>query len=108
VAAVAGGFALGSRFAVFRVFFAWPNGGTWANTVAAVEDGSLGAFFLWYLRDVLGPSLARWWARHAGDHHETHHDTTRKHVSDELLSLERRLGERLDQIEQTVRGAGGD
>lgn len=93
---------------MFRIFFGWPNGGTWANTIAAVEDGLAFSFVLWYYRDHVGPALVGWFAKHHRPHSEAHHEDTRAHTTNELLSLEQRLAVRLDAIERAIRDAGGN
>lgn len=108
IATVTGLSWLGSRFSTFRLFFAWPSGGTWSNTVAAFEWLLIVGFFGWYLRDSLFPRLTLYLHRHWKPHAEQSHEDTRRHTSSELISLERRLGERLDNIERLIRGAGGD
>jgi hypothetical protein len=107
VSVVAAGYALGYRFYTFRLFFGWPNGGTWSNTIAAGEWVFLVAFFGWYMRDRLVPRLAVVVHRHWKPHADQSHDDTRRHVSNELISLESRIGDRLDGIEQLIRETAG-
>jgi len=108
LAAVAVVCALLSSNAVFRIFFGWPDGGTWSNTIAAIEDGLAFSFCMWYWRDHVGPPLIGWFARHHQPHADAHHQATRDHTASELLSLEQRLTGRLDVIEQLIRDAGGN
>lgn len=98
----------------FRLFFSWPNGGTWSNTIAWIEDGLVAAFFVWYLRDHVGRGLAAWWHGHQVPHLDARLDSVREHVSNELLQFEQRIGVRLaahhDRVVKSVRDgeAGGD
>jgi len=98
---------LGSRFAAFRLFFAWPNGGTWSNTIAAVEWTLLVAFGIWYLRDHVGTRLLAWWNKHHQPHMDKRDERMRRHVSQELVSLEQRLRDHIDAA-TSGRGAGGN
>jgi hypothetical protein len=108
LATVAGGGYLGSRFATFRYFFAFPSGGTWANTVASVEWTLIVLFAVWYFRGSLGPRISAWWDSHHGDKHELRHGDTRKHISDEMVSLWQHIDEQFDELKRLIRGAGGD
>lgn len=101
---------LGSRFATFRLFFAWPQGGTWSNTIAWLEDAALGGFFIWYFRDKVGQRLARWWHQHRAEHMNDHMSAVRAHVTSELTSFETRvhalLADHHDKIIMAVNGNG--
>lgn len=101
---------VGSQFYTFRLFFSWPSGGTWANTVASIEDGALFAFSVWYARDVVGRHLARWWASHHQPHRAAHTEEIRAHLSSELVSFEERIRSELaahhDRILGSINGNG--
>lgn len=81
----------------FRLFFAWPNGGTWSNTIAWLEDAFFGALFMFIFRDHLGRRIARWWTHHSGPHLEERLKTQ----LDEHLNgqLQAKLAEHHDQIQ---------
>jgi len=98
---------IGSRFATFRLYFAWPEGGTWSNTIATYEDLGLGAFIVWYFRDHVGTRLLAWWNKHHEKHMDKRDERMRRHVSQELVSLEQRLRAHIDAA-TSERGAGGN
>ncbi|HUN38422.1 MAG TPA: hypothetical protein VMU95_41055 [Trebonia sp.] len=98
---------LGSRFATFRLYFAWPEGGTWSNTIATYEDLALGGFVVWYFRDSVGKRLLAWWNKHHGPHMDRRDERMRRHVSTELVSLEQRLMAHIDAA-TSGRGDGGN
>lgn len=81
----------------FKLFFAWPNGGTWSNTIAWLEDAFFAALFMFVFRDHLGRRMARWWERHHGPHLEAKLKTQ----LDEHLNgqLQVKLAEHHDQIQ---------
>jgi hypothetical protein len=100
---------LAGQFETTRTFFAWPYGGTWSNTIAAIEWVGIVLFFSWYLRDSVFPRLAAFAHRHYKPHADQSHEETRRHTSSELVSLEDRITSRLDGIERQIRRlAGGD
>lgn len=88
VAAVIIGSVIGSRFPTFRLFFGWPDGGTWSNTIAWLESLALAGFAIWYFRDHVGKSLAAWWHHHHGPHvqHQldAHHDRIMASLEEQL------------------------
>lgn len=96
VALVVGLAFFGSRFHAFRVFFAWPDGGTWSNTVAWIEDGLIAVFVTWYFRNNVGRRLARWWNEHRIDHVAGHIQDLHDHVTDEMFQLVTWLRSELD------------
>lgn len=94
-AAVGMGF-LGSRFHAFRLFFAWPDGGTWSNTIAWLEDDALALFAVWYFRNHVGRRLAGWWNVFRADHMTGHVEEMKSHVSSEISDLTSWLRSELD------------
>ena len=82
VAAIAG-----SRYAWFRLFFSWPSGGTWSNTIAWLEDDAIALLAIWYFRGHLRPHITAWWH----DLNKHHAEALRNHVSSEIEALEMRL-----------------
>lgn len=87
---------LGSRYHSFRVFFAWPNGGTWSNTIAWLEDDALALFAVWYFRNNVGKRIARWWSQHRAEHMTKHIEEMQTHVSSEISQLVTWLRSELD------------
>jgi hypothetical protein len=84
VLAVIGGAAAlaawASRFPTFRLFFAWPQGGTWSNAIEQAEGAVLITLVGWAARDHIGRKLAAWWDRHAGPHAvKRHKQALREH-----------------------------
>ena len=77
----------------FRLFFAWPNGGTWSNTIAWLEDAFFGALFMFIFRDRVGKRLAAWWHRHTTPHLEAklaeHRDEIQAQLDDHKAHIER-------------------
>jgi hypothetical protein len=77
---------------MFRLFFAWPGGGTWPNTIAWLEDAAIASAVLWFTRNKAGPRLARWWHSYQAEHLQAmldeHHD---------------RIGQRLDEHHEQIR-----
>ncbi len=91
-AAVAVMVALLWRYPTFRLFFAWPSGGTWSNMIASLEWVGIGAFAVWLFRDKIGPRLAGWWHEHHGEH-----------VRAELAAMEQRLTDRADRRHEDLK-----
>jgi len=88
VACAVAAYVVGEQFYTFRLFFSWPDGGTWSNTIAWIEAILLAAFSTWYLRDHVGRSLAAWWNKHYGPHHQARLDAHHDRI---VASVEERL-----------------
>src|SRR5579863_10295925 len=72
--------AWASRFATFRLFFAWPQGGTWSNAIEQAEGAAVITLAAWAGRDHIGRKLAAWWAVHHGPHAVAQHrEALRQH-----------------------------
>jgi hypothetical protein len=98
------GSIIGSRFYTFRLFFSWPAGGTWSNTLAWLEDAALAFFAVWYFRDHVGKHLAAWWRNHNVKHVDEAAAKMREHVSGEISAMEDRLrAAMLDQHKKIMR-----
>jgi hypothetical protein len=96
---------LGSRYSTFRWFFAWPMGGTWANTLAWLEDDAIALFVAWYFRDHVGRRLTGWWHQHRQGQMDSHMSAVRSHVNDELTAFEGRVCELLRSHREEILGA---
>ena len=80
LAAVAAGCAWGSRFPTFRLFFSWPQGGTWSNAIEQAEGAAVIALIGFLGRDHIGRKLAAWWDLHHGEHAvKRHRQALREH-----------------------------
>jgi hypothetical protein len=79
----------------FRLFFAWPDGGTWSNTIAWLEDAFVASFFLWFFRDHIGKRLATWWQKHHAPHLQAqldaHHDKMQTQLDEHRDKISRLL-----------------
>lgn len=95
---------LGSRYPTFRLFFAWPNGGTWSNTLAWLEDGGTALFVLWYFRDHVGKRLAAWWHLHHAPHLRSEVATIRAdyqaHARQQSVLLDSKLAEHARRLDE--------
>jgi len=99
IMAVAGTAVIGSRFQTFRLFFEWPTGGTWANTIDWLLCLGLAWFSGWWMRDLLGRGLVGWLHRHHAPRlHEVLDEHYRNRLEGDLaairaalLALHRRL-----------------
>ena len=93
----------GSRYSWFRLFFAWPGGGTWSNTIAWLEDDAIALFAVWYFRQHLIPRASSLWRTLNKHHTETIHN----HVTSEINALatrwRRELSAHHDKIVEVVR-----
>lgn len=87
VAAVAALSAALWQSPTFRLFFGWPNGGTWSNTIAWLEALALAGFASWYLRDHIGRGLVGW----LGKHHKPH-------LQDQLAEHHEQLAQEFEQV----------
>ena len=68
------------RFPTWRLFFGWPNGGTWSNAIEQVAAAVLVALHGWVARDHIGAKAAAWWAKHHGPHAiSQHREALRQH-----------------------------
>jgi len=71
------------RFPTWRLFFGWPNGGTWSNAIEQAAAAVLVAMHGYLARDHIGAKLAAWWARHHGPHAvEQHRQALREHEAE--------------------------
>lgn len=113
--AIAGGLWL-SENPTFKLFFAWPNGGTWSNTIAWLEDAFFAALFMFIFRDNLGKRIAGWWTRHTSPHLEEKLKTQLdEHLNGQLQvklaehhdQIQAKLDDHKEQIAQIVRNGGG-
>lgn len=86
VAAVAAAAALcawASQFPTFRLFFGWPQGGTWSNAIEQAEGAAVIALIGFLGRDHIGRKLAAWVHKHYGPHAvEQHRQALREHEAD--------------------------
>jgi hypothetical protein len=82
-AVIAGLAAWGAQFATFRLFFSWPQGGTWSNAIEQAEGALVIVLGGWVGRDHVGRKLAAWWAKHHGPHAIAQHkQALREHEAD--------------------------
>lgn len=69
-----------SRFPTFRLFFSWPQGGTWSNAIEQAEGAAVITLIGWAARDQIGRKLAAWWDVHHGPHAvKRHRQALREH-----------------------------
>lgn len=88
----------------FKLFFAWPEGGTWSNTIAWLEDAFFGALFMFFFRDHVGKRLAAWWHRHTTPHLEAKLETK---LAEHRDLIQAQLDEHKAHIEQVIKNGNG-
>jgi hypothetical protein len=89
------------NFATFRLFFAWPDGGTWSNTIAWLEDAAISSLVVWAFRNHVGRRLAKWWDELTDPHLQTRLDDHKEKVVEAVTV---KLDEHHEQIIQTING----
>jgi hypothetical protein len=102
IIAAAAGCVVGSRYATFRLFFAWPEGGTWSNTLAWLEDAAIAVLVTWYFRDHVGKRLSVWWHHHQETHMNDRDAVMRQHITDEVAGMEQRMSKLLHERHESA------
>lgn len=65
---------------IIRLFFDWPDGGTWSNMIASLEWAVVAVGSVWIFRDHIGRKLAAWWNKHHAEHAINQHlEALRRH-----------------------------